>query len=106
MSVTRTSKRSTLLNKSQHTHSSSYDALGTAQEKRLVKKQDLRILPLSALCYFILNIDRSNIGNAKTMNAATGNDLLSETGMSEMGYTVSLMTYLIVYAYAYLALTD
>jgi len=71
-----------------------------------VKKQDLRILPLSALCYFILNIDRSNIGNAKTMNAATGNDLLSETGMSEMGYTVSLMIYLIVYAYDYLVLTD
>ncbi|KAH5612808.1 hypothetical protein HBI45_044320 [Parastagonospora nodorum] len=83
-----------------HTRSSSYDALGTAQEKRLVKKQDLRILPLSALCYFILNIDRSNVGNAKTMNAATGNDLLSETRMSEMGYTVSLMIYFIVYALA------
>jgi hypothetical protein len=66
-----------------------------------VKKQDLRILPLSALCYLILNLDRSNIGNAKTMNATTNNDLLSETHMSGNGYTVSLMIYLIIYAYGF-----
>jgi hypothetical protein len=72
--------------------------LGTSQDKALVKKQDLRILPLSALCYFILNLDRSNIGNAKTMNADTHNDLLSETNMSERGYIISLMVFFIIYA--------
>ncbi|KAH7398625.1 putative MFS transporter [Phaeosphaeria sp. MPI-PUGE-AT-0046c] len=70
------------------------------EEKALVKKQDVRILPLSALCYLILNLDRSNIGNAKTMNATTHNDLLSETHMSDRGYTISLMIYLIIYALA------
>jgi hypothetical protein len=65
-----------------------------------VKKQDLRVLPLSALCYFILNLDRSNIGNAKTMNADTHDDLLSETNMSERGYIITLMIFFIIYAYA------
>jgi hypothetical protein len=63
-----------------------------------VRKQDARILPLSALCYFILNIDRSNIGNAKIMNSETKNDLLSETNMSEYGYIISLMIFFIIYA--------
>jgi hypothetical protein len=63
-----------------------------------VKKQDFRILPLSALCYFILNLDRSNVGNAKTMNADTKDDLLSETNMTEKGYIVSLMVFFIIYA--------
>jgi hypothetical protein len=66
----------------------------------------VRILPLSALCYLILNLDRSNIGNAKTMNANTHNDLLSETHMSEYGYTISLMIYLIIYAYAFSLILD
>ena len=69
-----------------------------AFHKALVRKQDLRILPLSALSYFILNIDRSNVGNAKTMNAETQNDLLSETNMSEQEYIISLMVFFIIYA--------
>jgi hypothetical protein len=72
----------------------------TPQEKALVRKQDLRVLPLSALCYFVLNLDRSNIGNAKTMNADTHDDLLSETNMTERGYTISLMIFFVIYAYA------
>jgi hypothetical protein len=63
-----------------------------------VRKQDLRVLPLSALCYFVLNLDRSNIGNAKTMDVDTRNDLLSETNMTERGYTISLMIFFVVYA--------
>ncbi|KAJ8114491.1 hypothetical protein OPT61_g3651 [Boeremia exigua] len=68
--------------------------------KSLVRRQDLRILPLSALCYFILNIDRSNVGNAKTMNADTQDDLLSDTNMSEHEYIVALMLFFIIYALA------
>jgi hypothetical protein len=72
--------------------------VASPQEKALVRKQDLRILPLSALCYFVLNLDRSNIGNAKTMDVDTRNDLLSETNMTERGYTISLMIFFVVYA--------
>lgn len=69
-----------------------------ASQKALVRRQDLRILPLSALCYFILNIDRSNVGNAKTMNADTQDDLLTEINMSEHDYIVALMVFFIIYA--------
>jgi hypothetical protein len=69
----------------------------------LVWKQDLRIVPLSAVIYLLCYLDRSNIGagtldlpctalltepgNAKVLNVDTGDDLLTETGMSKYEYT-------------------
>ncbi|KAL5337489.1 major facilitator superfamily domain-containing protein [Aspergillus crustosus] len=64
----------------------------------LIRKQDLRILPLSAFIYLLCYLDRSNIGNAKVLNADTGNDLLTETGMSNYEFTIALMVFLIAYA--------
>ena len=43
-------------------------------------------------------MDRSNIGNAKVLNADTGNDLLSETHMTNYQYIVALMVFLVAYA--------
>ncbi|KAG8163364.1 hypothetical protein KVR01_006661 [Diaporthe batatas] len=51
-------------------------------EKALLWKQDKRIVPLSAAIYFLCYLDRSNIGNAKILNASTHHDLMSETGMT------------------------
>lgn len=67
-------------------------------EAALVRKQDLRIVPLSAAIYLLCYLDRSNIGNAKILNASTKNDLLSETGMTTYQYTIALMVFLIAYA--------
>ncbi|KGO73684.1 Major facilitator superfamily domain, general substrate transporter [Penicillium italicum] len=67
------------------------------QEKALVRKQDLRILPLCAGIYLLCYLDRSNIGNAKTLNAGTGNDLLDETNMTDHQYIIALMVFLIAY---------
>ncbi|KAL3462124.1 major facilitator superfamily domain-containing protein [Aspergillus heterothallicus] len=64
----------------------------------LVRKQDLRILPLTAFIYLLCYLDRSNIGNAKVLNADTGNDLLTETHMSNYEFTIALMVFLIAYA--------
>ncbi|GAB0138073.1 hypothetical protein EsDP_00006319 [Epichloe bromicola] len=64
----------------------------------LVRKQDARIIPLAAGIYLLCYLDRSNIGNAKVLNAATHHDLLSETGMTNRQYTVALMVFLIAYA--------
>ncbi|KAI9044234.1 putative MFS transporter [Aspergillus affinis] len=69
-----------------------------AREKALVWKQDLRIVPLSAGVYLLCYLDRSNIGNAKILNENTGDDLLTETGMSSYEYTIALMVFLIAYA--------
>ena len=54
----------------------------SAEEKALVWKQDLRIIPLSAGIYFLCFLDRSNIGNAKILNANTKNDMQTECHMS------------------------
>ncbi len=51
--------------------------------KKLVRKQDLRIVPLCAGIYLLCFLDRSNIGNAKVLNEKTGDDLLDETHMSD-----------------------
>lgn len=73
-------------------------ATTAAEEKALVWKQDLRIIPLSAGIYLLCYLDRSNIGNAKILNKSTGHDLLSETGMTNYQFTIALMVFLIAYA--------
>ncbi|KAK3313073.1 major facilitator superfamily domain-containing protein [Apodospora peruviana] len=66
-------------------------------EKALVWKKDKRIVPLSAAIYFLCYLDRSNIGNAKILNQSTGNDLLTETGMTGHQFTIALMIFLVAY---------
>ncbi|KAJ6471432.1 MFS transporter [Mycena sanguinolenta] len=68
-----------------------------AAEKALLRKQDLRIIPLSAGIFLLAYLDRSNIGNAKILNVETHNDLLSETHMTAYQYTIALMMFLVAY---------
>ncbi|KIN02777.1 hypothetical protein OIDMADRAFT_120160 [Oidiodendron maius Zn] len=70
----------------------------TPEEKALIWKQDLHIVPLCAGIYLLCYLDRSNIGNAKTLNSSTHNDLLSTTHMTNLQYTIALMVFLIAYA--------
>ncbi|KAN0103449.1 MFS general substrate transporter [Hyaloscypha variabilis] len=70
----------------------------TPEERALVWKQDLRIVPLCATIYLLCYLDRSNIGNAKTLNSSTHNDLLSTTHMTDYQYVIALMVFLIAYA--------
>lgn len=49
--------------------------ISSEAEKALLWKQDKRIVPLSAAIYFLCYLDRSNIGNAKILNASTHHDL-------------------------------
>ncbi|CAK5271129.1 unnamed protein product [Mycena citricolor] len=66
-------------------------------DKSLVRKQDMRIIPLSAAIYLLCYLDRSNIGNARILNAETHNDLLTETHMTPYHYTIALMVFLVAY---------
>lgn len=52
-----------------------YDGKDTAEETALIRKQDLRILPLCSFMYLLAYLDRSNIGNAKVLNADTNDDV-------------------------------
>lgn len=69
----------------------------TAAERGLVRKMDSRIIPLSAGIYLLCYLDRSNVGNARTLNASAHHDLLSETDMSDYQYVISLMIFLVAY---------
>lgn len=70
----------------------------TPEEKQLLWKQDVRIIPLSAAIYFLCFLDRANIGNAKILNSSTNNDMQSETGMSDYQFVIALMVFLVAYA--------
>ncbi|ROV94274.1 hypothetical protein VMCG_08639 [Cytospora schulzeri] len=71
--------------------------ISSAAERALLWKQDQRIVPLSAAIYFLCYLDRSNIGNAKILNSSTHDDLMSETGMTNYQYTITLMVFLVAY---------
>ncbi|RFU79841.1 mfs transporter [Trichoderma arundinaceum] len=72
--------------------------IDAARSRALVRKQDFRIIPITAGIYLLCYLDRSNIGNAKVLNSSTGNDLLTETHMTTYQYTIALMVFLIAYA--------
>jgi MFS family permease len=59
---------------------------------------DIRILPLTALIYLLCYIDRSNIGNAKILNANTKDDLLSTVHLTTYQYILALMVFLVAYS--------
>ncbi|KAH8600035.1 MFS transporter-like protein [Bisporella sp. PMI_857] len=85
--------------KSETPHEEKIESVGLSlDEKALVRKQDLRIIPISAGIYLLCYLDRSNIGNAKTLNADTKHDLLSDTGMTNYQYIIALMVFLVAYA--------
>ncbi|PNP80077.1 hypothetical protein FNYG_06787 [Fusarium nygamai] len=67
-------------------------------EKQLLRKQDLRIIPLSGAIYFLSFLDRTNIGNAMILNSSTDNDMQRETKMTDHQFVISLMLFLVSYA--------
>ncbi|KIW15800.1 hypothetical protein PV08_05850 [Exophiala spinifera] len=69
-----------------------------ALEKAILRKQDVRIVPICATIFLLAYLDRSNIGNARSLNAKEGDDLLTETHMTTYQYTIALMAFLIAYA--------
>jgi hypothetical protein len=70
----------------------------TPENRRLLWRQDLRIIPLSAFIYLLCYLDRSNIGNARIMNLEGGNDLETELNINDDKYIISLMLFLISFA--------
>ncbi|KAK8138109.1 MFS transporter [Apiospora sp. TS-2023a] len=68
-----------------------------AAERKLLWRQDKRIIPLSAGIYFLCYLDRSNIGNAKILNNTSHHDMQTENHMSNYQFNVALMIFLIGY---------
>lgn len=64
----------------------------------MVRKIDIRLLPITAVIYLLCYLDRSNIGNAKILNSSTGDDMQTTNGMSNYEFTIALMLFLVAYS--------
>ncbi|OJA08804.1 hypothetical protein AZE42_01303 [Rhizopogon vesiculosus] len=62
-----------------------------AEDRRVLRKVDHRLLPVFTLLYLLSFLDRSNIGNAKIDGMAT------DIGLSATGYNAALAIYFIGY---------
>ncbi|KAF8584897.1 MFS transporter [Ramaria rubella] len=58
---------------------------------------DARIIPSACLIYLLCYLDRSNIGNAKLLNADTNDSLVDSLHLTDDQYTIALMVFLIAY---------
>ncbi|CAE6466106.1 unnamed protein product, partial [Rhizoctonia solani] len=73
------------------------DGRSKTDERRLVRKIDLHILPASITIYLLCFLDRSNIGNARVLNDATGHSLMKSLNLTNNQYLIALQTFLIAY---------
>ncbi|THH32715.1 hypothetical protein EUX98_g1438 [Antrodiella citrinella] len=66
-------------------------------ERRLVRRIDIRLIPVSMMIYLLCFLDRSNIGNAKLLNANVHDDLISNTHLTNQEYLIALMIFIVAY---------
>ncbi|KAM0330826.1 hypothetical protein ACHAQA_003781 [Verticillium albo-atrum] len=67
-------------------------------ERRIVRKIDMRLMPLTALIYLLCYLDRANIGNARILNSSTNDTMMDSTGMTPYEFTIALMVFLVAYS--------
>ncbi|KAG9666048.1 MFS general substrate transporter, partial [Aureobasidium melanogenum] len=74
-----------------HEEAEFYDTFPEGQRKALVRKVDLRLVPVLATLYLFSHIDRANIGNAKIEG------MMEDLGMSGIQYNIVLSIFFIPY---------
>ncbi|EIN14540.1 MFS general substrate transporter [Punctularia strigosozonata HHB-11173 SS5] len=65
--------------------------------RRLVWRQDVRIIPLACVVYLLCYLDRSNIGNAKVAAEDKGHSLEKDLSISTGQYNAALMLFFVAY---------
>ncbi|GAA5865042.1 hypothetical protein JCM3774_003948 [Rhodotorula dairenensis] len=69
-----------------------------AMEKRIVRKQDWRIMPLICLSYLLNYLDRTNLGNARTLNSDKPGESLVETlALKGLKYNIVVAIFFVPY---------
>lgn len=64
----------------------------TTQDKKLVRRLDIKIIPWLTLLYLVSFLDRTNIGNAKV------DGLIDDLGMTGVEYNAALSLFFVSYA--------
>lgn len=62
--------------------------LTAEEEKRLLRRVDMRLMTICALLFLMKNLDADNISNARIMNRDTDENIMTELGMTSDQYNL------------------
>lgn len=67
--------------------------LTAEEEKKLLRRVDLRLMTICSLLFLMKNLDADNISNARIMNRGTDMNIMTELGMSSDQYNLLNVLY-------------
>jgi hypothetical protein len=67
------------------------------EEKKLLRKIDLRLMTLCSVMFLLKNIDADNVSNARIMNRGKPSNILKELGMTSNEYNLVTTMYYVSY---------
>lgn len=68
-------------------------SLTAEEEKKLMRRVDLRIMTLCSLLFLFKNIDSDNISNARIMNRGTDRNIMTQLGLTSDEYNLLTVFY-------------
>ncbi|KAJ0110217.1 hypothetical protein J7T55_000649 [Diaporthe amygdali] len=72
-------------------------SLTAEEERKLMRKVDLRIMTLCSLLFLFKNIDSDNISNARIMNRGTDRNIMTQLGLTSDEYNLLTVFYYVPY---------
>ncbi|TPX58779.1 hypothetical protein PhCBS80983_g02908 [Powellomyces hirtus] len=86
----------------QHVHGASHlDSEGrliySEAERRLVRKLDIRLMPMIFIAYFLSIVDRSNVSFAKIANIEKNHHLQGTAGINDEQFSIALAAFFVGY---------
>jgi hypothetical protein len=67
--------------------------LTVEEEKKLLRKIDLRLMTLCSIMFLLKNIDADNVSNARIMNKGQPSNIMKELGMTSNEYNLVTTMY-------------
>lgn len=68
-------------------------SLTAEEERKLMRRVDLRIMTLCSLLFLFKNIDSDNISNARIMNRGTDQNIMTQLGLTSDEYNLLTVFY-------------
>lgn len=68
-------------------------SLTAEEERKLMRRVDLRIMTLCSLLFLFKNIDSDNISNARIMNRGTDKNIMTQLGLTSDEYNLLTVFY-------------
>jgi hypothetical protein len=75
------------------------------EEKKLIRKIDLRLMTLCSIMFLLKNIDADNVSNARIMNRGQPSNIMTELGMTSNEYNLVTTMYYVSYTQRNVAAT-